>query len=289
MDLGLFLAAANPFTSPEVLRAVGEGAEARGLHSIWVPEHVVLFDDYESPYPYAEDGRIPGFPGSGMLEPLTTLTFLAACTTTVRLGTAIVLLPQRNPVYVAKETANVDYLSNGRLDFGIGAGWLREEFDVCNVPFEQRGKRTDEYLDVVKALWCDDPSEFHGDTYDLPPCNLHPKPVQTPHPPIHVGGESDAALRRVARHGQGWITFNRAVDDVTEGIDRLTAALVAEGRSRDEVRVTLCPSFQPLDADAVAAYAAVGVDELIPVVFVDTVDAANEALDELVPYLDAAR
>lgn len=289
MDIGLFAAVANPFATPEVLRAIGEGAEARSLHSIWVPEHVVLFSDYESPYPYAEDGRIPGFEGSGMLEPFTTLTFLAAVTSTVRLGTGIVLLPQRNPVYTAKEAANVDYLSNGRLDLGIGAGWLREEFDVCNVPFERRGRRTDEYLELLRVLWCDDPSEHHGEFYDLPACHLHPKPVQTPHPPIHIGGESDAALRRVARYAQGWITFNRPVDEVAEGVARLTAALEAEGRSRDEVRITLCPYFQPLDEGIVRAYAEAGVDELIPVVFVDSVDAAEAALDGIVPYLDAVR
>ncbi len=153
MEFGLFAPTANPFASPEWLHALGTEAEERGYSSIWVPEHVVLFDDYSSSYPYAEDGKIPGAPGSGMLEPFTTLSFLAACTKTVRLATGICLLAQRNPVYSAKEVATLDWLSNGRVDFGIGVGWLEEEYDVVNVPFAKRGKRTDEYLEVMKALW----------------------------------------------------------------------------------------------------------------------------------------
>ena len=109
-------------------------------------EHVVLFGQYESSYPYAEDGRIPAPPGSGLLEPMITLTYLAARTTTVRLGTAMLLLPQRNPVYTAKEVSTLDWLSDGRVDLGIGVGWLKEEFDALNVPWERRGRRTDEYL-----------------------------------------------------------------------------------------------------------------------------------------------
>ena len=162
-----------------------------------------------SSYPYAEDGRIPAPPGSGLLEPLNTLSFLAAHTTSVRLGTAMVLLPQRNPVYTAKEVSTLDWLSNGRVDFGIGVGWLKEEFDAVNVPWPQRGRRTDEYLEVLTTLWCDETSAYEGEFYSLDPCSMFPKPVQRPHPPIHIGGESHAALARVARAGQGWHTFNR--------------------------------------------------------------------------------
>ena len=113
----------------------------------------MLFEQYESRYPYAEDGRIPAPPGSGLLEPLVTLTYLAARTATVRLGTAMLLLPQRNPVYVAKEVSSLDWLSGGRVDLGIGVGWLKEEFDALNVPWERRGRRTDEYLEVLRTLW----------------------------------------------------------------------------------------------------------------------------------------
>ena len=176
---------------------------------MWVAEHVVLFDDYRSAYPYAANGRIPAPPESGMLEPFTALAFLAAVTKTLRLGTGICLLPQRNPVYTAKEAANVDFLSGGRLDLGIGVGWLAEEFRAVAAPFEHRGARCRSYVEVMRALWCDAVSEYKDEFYELPACRMYPKPVQRPHPPLHFGGESDAALRRVADLGQGWYGFNR--------------------------------------------------------------------------------
>jgi probable F420-dependent oxidoreductase len=180
----LWVPTVSPYATPELLAVIGREAEERGVGTIWVGEHVVLFDEYASEYPYAADGKIPASPDSGMLEPLNTLSFLAAHTTTVRLGTAMVLLPQRNPVYTAKEVATLDWLSNGRVDFGIGVGWLEEEFNAVNVPWPQRGKRTDEYLRVLETLWCDERSAFEGEFYTLNRCSMFPKPVQAPHPPI---------------------------------------------------------------------------------------------------------
>lgn len=286
MDLGLFAPTANPFSTPDWLTALGRHAEERGWSSIWVPEHVVLFDEYTSSYPYSPDGKIPAPPGSGMLEPFTTLAYLAAVTSTVRLGTGICLLPQRNPVYTAKEVANVDWVSGGRVDFGIGVGWLREEFAVVNVPWPNRGRRTDEYLEVLRTLWQDDPSSFEGEIYTLPPCSMHPKPVQTPHPPLHFGGESEAALARVARAGQGWYSFNRLPADVPEGLARLDAALAAQGRTRDDVRVTVCPYFHGLTPEMVEQYAEAGVDQVTALFFAMSADDVEEAFDGLQPCLD---
>ena len=150
MEIGLFAPLGNGNASAEILRALGREAEDRGFESIWVAEHVVLFDDYESQYPYAADGRFPGGGDTGLLEPLTALTYLAAVTDRVRLGTGICLVPQRNPVYTAKQVVDLDNLSGGRVDFGVGVGWLREEFDVLNLPFEDRGARADEYLQVMR-------------------------------------------------------------------------------------------------------------------------------------------
>jgi probable F420-dependent oxidoreductase len=262
MKVGLFVPLGNG-SSGALLRTVGREAEARAFESIWVAEHVVLFDDYASQYPYAADGRFPGGGDTGLLEPLTALAYLAAVTDTVRLGTGICLVPQRNPVYTAKQVVDVDVLSGGRVDFGVGVGWLKEEFDVLGVPFEHRGARTDEYLTVMKALWQDEVSEYHGQHYDLPPCRLYPKPVQAPHPPIHVGGESPAALRRVARHGQGWYTFNRLPHELAEPLGRLEGLLEAEGRSRSDIELTVCPYFQSVTPELVAEYAALGVDRLV--------------------------
>ena len=232
MEIGLFTPLGNGNASAEILRTLGREAEERGFESIWVAEHVVLFDDYESQYPYSPDGRFPGGGDTGLLEPLTALTYLAAVTDRIRLGTGICLVPQRNPVYTAKQVVDLDNLSGGRVDFGIGVGWLQEEFEALNTPFERRGKRTDEYLQVMQSLWTDEVSSFSGELYDLPTCRMYPKPVQSPHPPVHVGGESDAALRRAARFGQGWYTFNRSPGDLAEPLATLDGLLAAEGRSR---------------------------------------------------------
>jgi len=284
----LWMPTANPFTTPELLATLGREAEARGIHRIWVGEHVVLFDQYKSAYPYADDGRIPAPPGSGLLEPLNTLSFLAAHTSTVRLGTAMLLLPQRNPVYTAKEVATVDWLSDGRVDVGIGVGWLKEEFDAVNVPWPRRGARTDEYLDVLRTLWCDDPSSFDGDFYQLPPASMFPKPVQDPHPPIHVGGETDAALRRVARMGQGWHTFNRTPDDLAEPLARLDQLLAENGRSRADVEITVCPYFQELTPDRVEGYVEAGADAVAALFFAGSADDVPAMLDALTPSLERA-
>lgn len=282
MDVGVFVPLGNGNATAEILRAVGRETEARGFESIWVPEHVVLFDEYESPYPYSPDGKFPGGADSGMLEPLGALTYLAAVTDRVRLGTGICLVPQRNPVYTAKAVTDLDSLSGGRVDFGVGVGWLREEFEAVAMPFEKRGQRTDEHLQVMKTLWCDEVSEFHGELYDLDPCRMYPKPVQTPHPPIHIGGESDAAMRRVARLGQGWFSFNRLPADLPEPLTRLDAALAAEGRSRTDVVLSVSPYFNQTTPQLVEEYAELGVDRLIVLCLAFDVDTLRSQLDGLV-------
>jgi probable F420-dependent oxidoreductase len=288
MKLGVFAALASPYADRSVIAALGRVAEERGVHSIWVPEHVVLFDEYASSYPYSPDGKIPAPPGAGMLEPFTLLSFLAAATETVRLGTAVCLLPQRNPVYTAKEAAAVDYLSNGSFDFGIGVGWLEEEFKAVDVDWPRRGKRTDDYVEVLKALWCDDPSSFAGEFYDLPECRMHPKPVQQPHPPLHFGGESDAAMRRVARVGQGWHTFNRLPDEVPASLAKLDRFLADEGRTRADVEITVSPYFNGLTTDMVAQYAEAGVDQVTSLIFATSPAEVEQAFDDLQPCIDAA-
>jgi probable F420-dependent oxidoreductase len=284
----LWVPTANPFSTPELLALIGVEAEQRGVGTLWVGEHVVLFDEYASTYPYAEDGRIPVPARSGLLEPLSTLSFLAAHTSTVRLGTAMVLLPQRNPVYTAKEVSTLDWLSNGRVDFGVGVGWLEEEFDAVNVPWPHRGRRTDEYLEVLTTLWCDETSSFEGEFYSLGPCSMFPKPVQHPHPPIHIGGESDAALARAARAGQGWHTFNRTPDQVPAPLGRLADLLDEQGRRREDVTVTVCPYFQPLDADIAEQYAEAGADAVAALLLPFGTDEVRSALDALQPVFDRA-
>lgn len=282
MKIGVFapLAAAN--ADPEFLRAVGQAVEERGFESVWAAEHVVLFDDYDSRYPYSPDGRFPGGGDSGLLEPFTALTFLAGVTGHVRLGTGICLVPQRNPVYTAKQVADLDVLSGGRVDFGVGIGWLREEFEVLQMPFEQRAERCREHVDVMKALWCDDVSEYRGDHYRLRPCRMYPKPVQQPHPPVHVGGESDGALRRVAEFGQGWYSFNRRPEELGDPLRRLDQLLAEKDRSRADVEITVCPYLNPLAPGMVEEYREHGIDRVVGLCFAFDRDSLLTTLDQLV-------
>jgi probable F420-dependent oxidoreductase len=281
MRVGLFVPLANPVSTPQLIRNLGSHAEERGFASLWVAEHVVLFDQYDSRYPYAEDGKIPAGGESGILEPFTALSFLAACTSRIRLGTGICLVPQRNPVYTAKEVASVDWLSGGRIDFGVGIGWLAEEFAAVAAAFERRNERCREYLEVMRTLWCDPVSEHHGEFYDLPACRQYPKPVQRPHPPIVFGGETNAALRRVADLGQGWYGFNLRPEQVPERLRFLEKLLAERGRSRTQIDVSVCPYLQRTGADDVKRYEDAGVDQLIMVAFARDEAGLLEYIDRL--------
>jgi probable F420-dependent oxidoreductase len=219
---------------------------------------------------------------------MITLTYLAARTASVRLGTAMLLLPQRNPVYVAKEVSTLDWLSGGRVDLGIGVGWLKEEFDALNVPWERRGRRTDEYLEVLRTLWSDETSAYRGELYDLPACEMYPKPLQQPHPPVHIGGETPAALRRAARLGQGWHTFNRSPEQLAAGLAELDEHLEAAGRHRSDLRITVCPYFNAMTPDDVLGYAEAGADAVAALFFAFTPDDVARAFDDLEGCREAA-
>jgi probable F420-dependent oxidoreductase len=251
------------YSTPGFYAEAGRAMEAAGFCTIWVPEHVVLFDEYESRYPYAEDGKLKAGPQTALLEPLHALTFLAAVTSTVRLGTSVLLLPQRNPVYTAKAAASVDWLSGGRLDLGVGIGWLEEEFQALDVPWERRGDRTRSYVGVLRSLWCDDVSSWSDEFYDLPECRQYPKPVQQPHPPIHFGGESDAALRRTADIGQGWFGFGLTPERAAERIGRLHELLAERGRAPEDVAVTVSAGPGVVDVATAQRFAEAGADQLV--------------------------
>ncbi len=266
--------------TPELIATAGRMVEERGLHSIWVPEHVVFFPEYASRYPYSKDGKLPGDP-DGVLEPFTVLTYLAAHTTRIRLGTGICLVPQRSPVYTAKQVADVDFLSDGRLDFGIGIGWLREEFQALGVPWERRGARTRECIGVMKTLWCDEVSSYKGEFYTLPDCLQNPKPVQQPHPPIYFGGESDAALQRVADLGEGWFGFHLTPETLAGRLERLEAKLAAAGRTRAGVAIVASPSGRIRDVDDARRFQDQGVDQLVLPMFAPDVDSLSRAVDSI--------
>jgi probable F420-dependent oxidoreductase len=280
MHIGVTLAF-DPRTPPALVLEAARMAEERGFHSLWVPEHVLFFRDYDSRYPYADDGRIPGDP-EGVLDPFSALTFVAAHTARIRLGTGICIVPQRHPVYTAKQVADLDHLSGGRVDFGIGVGWLEEEFDALGIPFRDRGARTDECLEAMKALWTQDAATHRGERFRFEGALLNPKPVQRPHPPILVGGESRAAFRRVAHHGQGWYGFDLTPERLAEGLAGLDAALSEAGRRRSDVQVHASPAGRGrIERDTLAAFRDAGVDQAIVPTFGRDADGFRKRMDTL--------
>ena len=278
MRIGLETAFGGPTVTPAHVQTVVQRAEQAGFHSLWLPEHVVLFPRYESQYPYRETINLD--PDQVPLEPWTALAFIAACTDRIRLGTGITLVPQRNPVYLAKQVADVDVLSGGRVNFGVGVGWAAEEFAALGVPWEHRGPRTDDYLAVMKALWTQDVSRFEGAYYTLPEAVQNPKPVQKPHPPIYVGGETALAFSRVAKLGQGWLGFNYKPDTLKPQLDKLDAALARHGRARADIDVCICPYEHEADFDMVKRFRDLGVDEVVLMVIADDATLLRR-IDEL--------
>src|SRR5437870_1121110 len=262
MKLGLFLPlAGDPMRLRELVATAATVAERTGFHSLWFAEHVALFDTPASRYPYSANGSFPLTGEVGFVEPFVAIAFAAALTTRIRLGTGICLVPQRSPLYTAKQVADCDVLSGGRLDFGVGIGWLREEFEALGVPFDGRAARCREYLAAMRALWTEPVSRYEGKLLRVPALRMFPKPIQKPHPPIVFGGESDAALRRVADLGQGWYGFNLLPDEAAARIAALDALLARRGRKPESVEVSVSPYFKPArDAAALGAYAEADVE-----------------------------
>ena len=204
MEIGLLFANSGPFSTPERLGHLAQTAERCGIESIWTVEHVVIPQDYKSTYPYSPSGRIPGGDEVPIPDPLLPLAYAAALTTRLRLATGIVILPLRHPLYVAKELATLDVLSHGRMIFGVGSGWLREEFESLGLDFDSRGARTDEAIEAIRVLWRESSSRFAGKHFNFGPVKSFPKPVHKGGVPIHIGGHSKAAARRAARLGDGF-------------------------------------------------------------------------------------
>src|SRR2546421_6995611 len=203
MHYGFYLPTRGQTTAPDDVDTLVQGGEAYGFHSVMIADHIMFPTDIQSRYPYTVSGAFPGH-GDAM-EQLTLMAFVAAKTTTLRLVTSVMILPYRNPVLTAKMLATIDVLSRGRVTVGVGVGWLREEFAALDAPdFDRRGAVSDEYLRIFKTLWTQSPASFSGEFYRFESIKCLPQPVQKPHPPIWIGGHSRAALRRAARHGDGW-------------------------------------------------------------------------------------
>jgi len=255
MRFGLFGINVGACARPETAARVAQAAEAAGFDSVWTGEHVVLPDPQAPPSPAP--------PRTPFLDPAVALAFVAARTRTIRLATGIIILPQRNPLVLAKEIASVDVVSGGRAVLGIGAGYLEAEFRALGVPFARRGARTDEAIDAIRALWSQEKPAFRGRFFAFEGVDAHPRPVQRPGPPIVVGGTSPGALRRAVARGNGWYGFAldpTVTDRCLLGLQR-AAKEVERPAALGRLEITVTPP-PGVDDEGVRRYAALGVDRL---------------------------
>jgi len=261
MKVGYFAVGIGPTVNPELVRAVATTAERLGFSTIWAPEHVVLLEEYASKYPYSS-GKFPAPPDTPIADPFTTLAYAAACTSTIRLGTGICLVPEHNPVVLAKTVATVDRLSGGRFIFGVGVGWLAEEFEALGISFDRRAQRTREYIEVMRKLWTQRGSSHRGEFVNFTNVLSYPKPVSEKGVPIWFGGESGPALRRVAEFGDGWLGFNLLPHQAAAKVKRIEELLKANGRRRSDVHLAVSPYTNPIKVDDLKRYRDAGVEEI---------------------------
>jgi probable F420-dependent oxidoreductase len=228
-----------------------------------VPEHVVLIDQYASKYPYSQDGQLPAPTDAPILDPFLALMCMASATSKIRLATGICLVPEHNPLVLAKVTATLDYLSGGRFALGVGIGWLEEEFVAMGIPWEHRAKRTREYIEAMRKLWGEDPSSYSGEYVNFKNVRSNPKPVQGGKLPVIFGGESAPALRRVAEYGNGWCGFNLTPDEAAAKIRKIEELLKANGRKRSDIEIAVSPYSKPITKDDLKRYRDAGADEVV--------------------------
>jgi probable F420-dependent oxidoreductase len=261
MKLGLMFVNSGPFSIPDTFDTLVRTADEVGFESLWTVEHVVVPVGYESEYPYSASGKMPGDETAPIPDPILPLAYAAAVTKQIRLGTGILILPQRHPAYVAKAYATLDVLSRGRAIAGIGIGWMREEFDSLGIPFRERAPRTEEAVQAIRSLWRDGAEPFDGEFYRWPAVESNPKPVQKPGVPIVVGGHVEGAARRAARIGDG---FFPARGDLTTLVPLLEALKDECGKTgRDPGEIEISTGAGPLDLDTVRRYEDLGVSRLV--------------------------
>ncbi len=245
MKFGLMFANAGPFGMPAMLSHLSKTAEQCGFESIWTVEHVVIPKGFKSQYPYSRDGKLPGGEDVPIPDPIVPLAFAAAVTSKLKLGTGVVILPQRHPLYLAKEMATLDQLSQGRALLGIGSGWLEEEFQSLGLDFHSRGARTDEAIQALRVLWRENESSFHGKHFNFGPVKSYPKPVQSGGVPIHVGGHSPAAARRAGRYGDGFFPASGDAAKLRELFAIVKEEAGKRGRKFEEIELSCTGVAQP--------------------------------------------
>ena len=264
--------------NPTAWKDVTEEADRLGFDSVWIPEHLVLPVDMGGS-PHAGQDHPPIPPELPVFDALLYLGFLAATTERIRFGTQVYNIGLRHPFVTARAAATLDVVSGGRLDFGVGASWLRAEWDAVGLDFDTRGARVDEAIDVCRRLWSEPVVEHHGRFFDFDPVMFEPKPAQAPWPPLHIGGDGPAALRRAATVGDGWIPMNHTVDEIPAKVARLAELRERAGRS-GRTEVTL--SAPGADAAAIEACARAGVDR----VFVRPWRRTSDALESIGRFAD---
>jgi probable F420-dependent oxidoreductase len=242
MRYGIVFANTGPLGTAEGAAALAEACDAYGIESVWTVEHVLVPAGYESEYPYSPTGKMPGSEDSPIPDPLIWLTWVAAHSSTVKLGTGVLILPQRTPAVLAKEVATLDSLSKGRVELGIGVGWLEEEFDALGVPFSDRGARTDEYIGALREMWTTDETSFSGEYVNWDGVMSFPKP-HAGAPPIVVGGHSRPAARRAGRLGDGF--FPGRGEILGELVETMRAAAESAGRDPDSIEITSGAAMTP--------------------------------------------
>ncbi len=256
MQIGYFGLNMGGFADPDAMTRLLKTAEGLGFESIWTGEHVVLIDPQEPPSP------VP--PQSPFVDTIASLAFAAAQTERIKLGSGIILLAQRNPIVLAKELAAIDVLSKGRLLFGVGVGYVPGEFEALGIPFAERGARTSEHIEAIRTLWTREKPAFEGRFTSFSGIQSRPRPVQQPHPPILVGGMSEAALRRAVRQGNGWYGFFQDLDATARCLRGLEEAAKQVERPAElgRLEISITPPG-PVDADTAKRFEDLGVDRLI--------------------------
>jgi probable F420-dependent oxidoreductase len=263
MKIGLMAMVFGRVDGMAVTKAFAANAERLGFSRLWAPEHVVLVDQYKSRYPYRQDGTFPAPTDAPIADPFLTLCTLAAVTEKIGLGTAICLVPEHNPLVLAKMVATLDCLSIGRLTLGVGVGWLEEEFRALGIPWPRRAQRTREYIEAMRVLWGQPLSTYHGEFVNFDNVRSYPKPVRGASLPVFFGGESSPAMRRVAEYGDGWIGFNLAPDEAQSKIRRIEELLRENSRERASVELAVSPSGMSATPDDLKRYRDAGVDEVV--------------------------
>lgn len=238
MAVGIVPINAGRFLDPGELVRMARLVEELGYESMWTFEHVIVPQAYESRYPYSPTGKLAMDGDAEFVDPLIALSFVAAATERIRLGTGVNILTQTNPLYLAKQASSLDHLSGGRLMLGLGVGWLEEEFNALGVPFDRRGARADEYLDAMRQAWSGETVDLRGDFVDWHDFKMLPRPAQRPGVPIVVGGTTDAAIRRVVARGDGWYIIHKDLDEFRHHLARLDRECTAQGRDRSELELT---------------------------------------------------